>query len=117
MPITYDEALQHTNPSDTEEQRDVSAKAIVAGVAANDIYWSHTDPLTALRARHEGHGEVVSDYADVRPPVDIESTAVDEGEQRRQLAESPHESSPTNPGAAIATLRKQLQDAGINPEA
>lgn len=127
-PISYDEAYSNTNPDATPEARDAAAKAIQAGVAANDVYWGHVDPLTALRAQNiDGHGKVVTAHAETAglPAADAEATAVDQSAD--PMAGLPHgdpaaspppvDPSPQNPNAAIAALRKQLTDAGINPEA
>ena len=107
-PISYADAYEQTNPNETDEQRDANAKAIVAGVAANDVYWNHADPLDALKAAHDGHGVVTRGSDDADPNAGaIEGTAVDEG----ALPET------TNKDATIAALRKQLADAGQTPEA
>lgn len=58
-PLTYDEALQATNPADSDEKREKSALALVAGAAANEAYWNSRTELEALKAKAEGHGVIV----------------------------------------------------------
>lgn len=125
-PISYDDAYANTNPEAAPEARDAAAKAIMAGVAANDIYWNHVDPLTALKAKVAGHGAVTTERGESAslPSADAEATAIESGEtdtagDGSEDGQVPPavDPSPQNPNAAIAALRKQLTDAGINPEA
>lgn len=120
-PITYNDAYAATNPDNSEDQRKESALAIVAGTAANDAYWNSRSELEALRAQAEGHGEVVRDASSNPPtvaagPTDaggtIEGTAVEE--PPTAIGGQPAE---PNDSDTVAKLRKQLQDAGINPDA
>lgn len=126
MPITYDEAYAKTNPELNENQRKDAARAIMAGVAANDAYWQHTDELTRLKAHANGHGEV----PEVTPtsPLDaIESTASEDTHVTGDMSDtaaisapttSPAESTPTDSdGDTIAKLRKQIADSGAIPAA
>lgn len=140
-PITYDQAYEATNPSQTEAQREQAALALIAGTAANEAYWDSRGELEALKAKAAGHGQVVPppDAAAVEtgPPTTgvsptenggfIDSTSVDATTEQHALpAESPDKPppadaqslpSPDNPTEAVAKLRKQLSDAGIQPEA
>lgn len=132
MPITYDEAYANTNPALPPETRDKSALAIMAGIAANDIYWQHTDTITALKARAQGAGQVITDHT---KPDETDNTDAIEGTEVTDVPALPaeHHAStvPTpstapspqanlasnNPQQAIAVLRKQLEDAGVTPDA
>lgn len=130
MPITFDKAKEQTNPAldDTDEskdgngltERDRSALAIVQGVAANDAYWNSRSRIEQLEAQAAGHGVVQLPQEDPPPaavaapdaPPAVDSTAVDEPSP----AVDPPKPTPDNPTEAVAVLRKQLEDAGINPE-
>lgn len=140
--LTHDEAYAATNPNDPEERREAAAQAIMAGAAANAQYWDHRSDLEALRAQAEGHGVIargpdeegesptaVGSGTAATPDATIEGTATEEpptalapGESATPANASDPASvapvpSPDNPNEAIARLRQQLQDAGINPEA
>lgn len=143
MPLSFDDALTYTDPNAQESEREASARALQAGVAASEIYWNHTDPLTALKALHEGHTQPGQIEAQ-QPTADAVGTAVEEpaiGPDGTPVAPQvpastgtdipagttadPNVSvsgvhpdpSPQNPNEAIARLRQQLTDAGLNPEA
>lgn len=123
MPITYDEAYAKTNPELNDNQRADAARAIMAGTAANDAYWQHTDELTRLKAHAAGHGAVPGPGSDT--PTNsgvIESTAsedtpvISSGNTDDSTISKP-ESIDASAIDTIATLRKQLTDSGVTPAA
>lgn len=133
-PIRYEDAFNATNPSQTDEQRDQSARSIMAGVAANDAYWNSRSDLEALKARAEGHGIVVRgpDEGEESPTVSgtetgtVEGTATDEPATALGSGESAPGGggfaptvppSPDNPTEAVAKLRAQVAELGGTPEA
>ena len=123
--LTYDEAYAATNPDHSDEQRQQSALALIAGTAANEAYWNSRGELEALKAQAEGHGIVVAPGD--TPPTDsvsqtesggaIEGTSVDESTEPAQSDTGKSLPSPDNPVEAVAKLRAQLQSAGLEPEA
>lgn len=88
MPITPQEAYDHTNPGDPPEQRQANAEAICAGVAANDAYIQSRDPIEQLALLAKG-GQSVPVKAPDTPPADVQSTAVEvpAKESTTQIAE------------------------------
>lgn len=129
-PITLEEALQHVASTDAAGQpvpddvRQRQAEGIVAGVAANDIYWSHSDLLTQLRAIAAGHGQVHSEEAgnlvnQSGLPAAGQTTTQTQQPPAGQLAPASSGGTPevVNATESVAKLRQQLADAGITPEA
>ena len=143
-PITFKEAYDQTNPSNTEEQRNQAAINIMAGVAANDSYWNSRSELEALKAQAAGHGAVAIDLSGEAGPTvgagtgatPIEGSATEEAapsDASTDTTEAPATAaasappasiappstppSPDNPTEAVAKLRAQLTAAGINPDA
>lgn len=136
MGYTYDEAYALTNPADDDATRDKAAIAIQAGTAANEVYWNHTDSLTALKAQAAGHGQVIPAESESDPSAvsgGADSPAIGDGKPTEEetvtdaevVSEDPAPAEPSgpvvdanaNPTAAVAALRKQLQDAGLTPSA
>lgn len=140
MGYTYDEAYALTNPADDDATRQKAAVAIQAGTAANEVYWNHTDDLTALKAAAAGHGQVIPAESEADPSAvsgGAASPAIGDGKTATEeetvtdaevvpegepASAEPEPSGPVvdanaNPTAAVAALRKQLQDAGLTPSA
>ena len=122
--ITYQEAYNATNPADSEEARDASARAILSGTAANDAYWNSRGELEALKAQAQGHGAVPphpdasSSTSGLASGTDenevIEGTATEE--PATALGSAPEETADATTSDTEAKLRAQLQDHGITPE-
>lgn len=133
MPISKDEALQYVDPSLSGDSpgpgvpspRDQAAQRLQEGVLANEIYWSHRSDLDALRAKAEGHGQLSNpdlirghdeQVAAPESKTDtIEGTATEE--PATEITAPAPVPSPDNPNDAIAKLRQQLRDRGVEPEA
>lgn len=122
-PVNYQEAFNATNPADTEEARDASARAIIAGTAANEAYWNSRGELEALKAAAQGHG-------DIPPHPDSEASGLGSGtdpaagsiegtvteEPTTALAPGQSGTADANVSDTEAKLRAQLQSHGLTPE-
>lgn len=126
----YQAAYAATNPDDSPEKRDASAQAILAGQAANAVYWASRGELEQLKAYAAGHGVVTRGDAEEpstavgggteAPAIEATATDVtDEPASPAAASSTPAAPSPTpdNPVEAVAKLRAQLANAGITPEA
>jgi hypothetical protein len=125
MPITAEQAWDATDPSQPEEARKLSAANMMAGVAANDAYIASRGELEQLVLQSRG-GQIVSHAAINTPEVEEGPTA-----SVLQTADAEGwatEDSSGNTGSLtsgendtdnedLAKLRKQLEDAGLTPEA
>jgi hypothetical protein len=138
MALTKEQALQATNPADSDEAREASALRLMLGAAANDIFFASRTEIERLWAIHDGHGIV-------QRGLDAAATAIDtveadahagaiEGSAEEvtdadvvntldapKVAPSPAAASPAatpvNSADTIAKLRAQLVASGQSPEA
>jgi hypothetical protein len=134
--LTKEQAIAATNPQDPDTVREESALKLMMGSLANDVYWASRGELEQLWAKVNGHGivtRVVDDAAKViaageqdrRPAIEsaLEGTATDvKPTPLGSTVPSPHTEPTNDPNAqtvddAAARLRKQLEAAGITPEA
>lgn len=131
MPITEQQAWDATDPRQTAEQRELAAKQILAGVAAQDAYWESRPELERLKALSMGGPQVLS-HAEINPSggedlptgggdqTAIEGTSEDLSSQPSIGPADASGNTPTDPSdsdAAADKLRAQLTAAGITPEA
>jgi len=134
-PITAQQAWDATDPSQTDEERQKSAEAMMAGVAANDAYLSSRPELEQLIAKAQGgqvvaHADINSDTAGEIPtesgPQTVEGSVVP-GSESESGSILPPQAGATSVGGTDAgvqgsgdsaedKLRAQLLRFGITPD-
>lgn len=127
-PITAQQAWDATDASQTDDQRETAAASIIQGVAANDAYLNSRSELEQLK--YLAQGPQVVPHATLNDPTEVGGgTATDsiEGTSTEEVAKElgsgtsagsdPGHPGAENPEATIASLRKQIEDAGLKPEA
>lgn len=137
-PITAEQAWEATDPSKTDEEREASAAAMMAGVAANDAYLASRSELEQIVALSKGqqvasHEQINSSEAQDAVaagggageiPTSVTATQTVPGTVVPGSESTEPEATPADTGNdqsggnnELETLRKQLLDLGVTPSA
>lgn len=114
MGLTYQQAYDQTDPDAEDAARARSAQVLMQGAHANAVYWNSRSELEALRAEHDGHGLVRRAVEEPTRPDAIDATAT---EDTLSMVPPPDTGPEPTTDHAVARLRAQLVDAGLEPEA
>lgn len=129
-PITAEQAWAATDPSMSDDDRQAAAERMIAGVTANDAYLASRGEIERLTALSRGeqivaHSDLNRDQGEIPTGEDtqtVDGTAEElpslpEGATTDEASAESGSPNPDNETQAVATLRQQLQDAGITPNA